>query len=56
SPSLRPGNTPYVRSAADLDLFYRWWDEVLGHLALRGVAPTTAEGIIAMAEAKVQAL
>ncbi len=33
SPSLRPGNTPYVRSIADLDLFYRWWDAVLDHLA-----------------------
>src|SRR3546814_13503630 len=40
SPSLRPGNTPYVRSAADLDLFYRWWDIVLDHLARRGVEPT----------------
>ena len=50
SPSLQPGNTPYVRSEADLDLFYRWWDIVLDHLARRGVEPTTAAQILAMAE------
>ncbi len=50
SPSLQPGNTPYVRSPADLDLFYRWWDVVLGHLARRGVEPTTAAQILMMAE------
>jgi len=37
SPTLAPGHTPYVRSAADLENFYRWWDEVLAHLARRGV-------------------
>lgn len=49
SPSLRPGNTPYVRTGADLAQFYRWWDIVLDHLARRGVAPTTAAAILAMA-------
>jgi hypothetical protein len=52
SPSLQPGNTPYVRSQADLDLFYRWWDVVLGHLARRGVEATTTAEILAMAERK----
>lgn len=52
SPSLQPGNTPYVRSTADLDLFYRWWDIVLDHLARRGVEATNAAGIVAMAERK----
>lgn len=28
--SLQPGNTPYVRSQADLDRFLGWLDEVLG--------------------------
>jgi len=37
SPTLAPGHTPYVRSEADLENFYRWWDEVLAHLARRGV-------------------
>ncbi|GGJ39063.1 hypothetical protein GCM10011393_06640 [Sphingopyxis bauzanensis] len=50
SPSLQPGNTPYVRTPADLDLFYRWWDVVLNHLAQRGVEPTTAAQILTMAE------
>ncbi len=52
SPSLQPGNTPYVRSPADLDLFYRWWDVVLNHLARRGVEATTAAAILAMAESR----
>ena len=52
SPSLQPGNTPYVRSEADLELFYRWWDVVLDHLARRGVEPTTAAEILAMAESR----
>ena len=52
SPSLQPGNTPYVRSEADLELFYRWWDDVLDHLARRGVEPTTAAEILAMAESR----
>jgi len=52
SPSLQPGNTPYVRSSADLELFYRWWDVVLDHLARRGVEATTAAEILAMAERK----
>ncbi len=50
SPSLHPGNTPYVRDAADLEHFYRWWDMVLDHLARRGIEAATAAGIIAMAE------
>lgn len=49
SPSLQPGNTPYVRDQADLDLFYRWWDVVLDHLARRGVEATTAADILARA-------
>lgn len=49
SPSLQPGNTPYVRDQADLDRFYRWWDAVLGHLARRGVAATNAADIVARA-------
>jgi hypothetical protein len=52
SPSLQPGNTPYVRSQDDLALFYRWWDVVLDHLARRGVEATTAADILAMAERK----
>ena len=50
SPSLQPGNTPYVRSMDDLAGFYAWWDAVLGHLAKRGVEPTTAAGILDLAQ------
>ncbi len=46
SPSLAPGNTPYVRSEADLEAFYQWWREVLGYLAARGVAPTSVAGVL----------
>lgn len=52
SPSLQPGNTPYVRTAADLDAFYRWWDIVLAHLAARGVEPIDSTGILALASRK----
>ena len=43
SPTLEPGHTPYVRNAADLENFYRWWGEVLEHLSRRGVAPASTE-------------
>lgn len=45
SPSLVPGNTPYVRDAGDLRAFYRWWDGVLDLLGQRGA------GVVSLAEA-----
>ncbi len=45
SPSLAVGHTPYVRSEADLESFYLWWERVFGHLAARGVKPTHVEEI-----------
>lgn len=50
SPSLQPGHTPYVRTEADRAAFYRWWDQVLGHLAGRGVRATTAAEVLAAAQ------
>ena len=47
SPSLAPGHTPYVRTAADLDAFYGWWREIFAHLAHRGVAPTCVRDLTA---------
>src|SRR5690606_28813708 len=41
SPSLRPGHTPYVRNADDLEQLYDWWRRVLAYLELRGVKATT---------------
>lgn len=46
SPSLRPGNTPYVRDEADLDRLYEWWRSLFGHLAKRNVRPTTVSEIM----------
>lgn len=48
STTLEPGNTPYVRDAAALEDFYRWWDIVLGHLAHRGVAPAGLDTVLAL--------
>lgn len=47
SPSLAPGHTPYVRSAADLDAFYDWWRAIFAHLERRGVRPCGTRDILA---------
>ena len=47
SPTLSPGKTPYVRSDADLQKFYRWWDSIFDHLARRNVTPVGVEEILA---------
>lgn len=47
SPTLEPGHTPYTRSPADIDRFYRWWDAVLDHLARRGIAPLAQDELLA---------
>lgn len=47
SPSLAPGNTPYVRSAQDLENFYDWWRQVFACLARRQVAPSSMRDIAA---------
>jgi hypothetical protein len=41
SPSVEPGNTPYVRNARDLDRFYAWWYGVFDHFARRGIEPAS---------------
>lgn len=50
SPSLRPGHTPYVRDAEDLDALYDWWRRVLAYLELREVKPTTVAQIMTVVE------
>jgi hypothetical protein len=47
SPTLEPGHTPYTRSAGDVTQFYRWWDEVLDHLARRDVLPLSQSELLA---------
>ncbi|KQM38015.1 polysaccharide deacetylase family protein [Sphingomonas sp. Leaf10] len=49
SPSLVPGHTPYVRDAADLTAFWRWWDAVLDLLAQLNVRPASSDDILAAA-------
>jgi hypothetical protein len=51
SPSLVPGNTPYVRDAADLRRFYAWLDGVLGFLLRAGVTPVSPDDVLAAAQA-----
>lgn len=46
SPSVAPGHTPYVRDAADLAAFHRWWDRIIGDLQRRGVGPASLGDII----------
>jgi hypothetical protein len=43
SPTVEPGNTPYVRNMRDLDLFYAWWDGMFDHFARRGIVPASIE-------------
>ncbi len=51
SPSLAPGNTPYVNDAQDLDRLYDWWRAVFAHLHARGVRPARLSAITAAASA-----
>ncbi|MGD9664179.1 MAG: polysaccharide deacetylase family protein [Novosphingobium sp.] len=50
SPSLSPGHTPYVRTDADLEALYAWWDDMIKHLKARGVQPTSVKEILASVE------
>ncbi len=50
SPSLVPGNTPYVRSDDDLDRMYDWWRTIYAYLDQRGIAPTTVAQIMKSVE------
>jgi len=46
SPSIEPGHTPFVRTQSDLDVFYTWWEGILGLLARRGVKAATIEDVV----------
>jgi hypothetical protein len=46
SPSIAPGHTPYVRDAADLAAFWRWWDAMFALLVELGVAPASLAEIL----------
>lgn len=47
TPSLVPGHTPYVRDAAGLATFWRWWDGVFDRFAARGVTAVGSDEIVA---------
>jgi hypothetical protein len=49
SPSLAVGHTPYVRSEADLERLYDWFERVYAYLDMRGVTPTTVAEVLAAA-------
>jgi hypothetical protein len=49
SPSVEPGHTPYVRSAADLSRFHDWWDGMFDFLAAHGVTGASVEETVAAA-------
>lgn len=53
SPSLEPGHTPYVRDAADLAAFWRWWDRMFALLDRLDVQPATLDAVLAAADAAV---
>ncbi|MFM7028795.1 MAG: WalW protein [Chakrabartia sp.] len=46
SPSLVPGHTPYVRSRADLDLFWRWWEGIAETFDQRGIKPANGQVLL----------
>lgn len=50
SPSLAPGNTPYVRDGADLARFHDWWDGVFAALDRAGYTPATLDEVIRAAD------
>ena len=46
SPSLVPGHTPYVRDAADLRLFWDWWERIFALFEEKGVTPARPEELL----------
>lgn len=50
SPSLVPGNTPYVRDDADLARFHNWWSLMLDELERLDVRPIALADLIVSSE------
>lgn len=46
SPTVAPGHTSFVRDAAALDAFHRWWDAVFALADRLGVRPATHDQLI----------
>ena len=49
SPSLEPGHTPYVRDAADLRVFWRWWALMFARLDRLGIRPASLAEVLTAA-------
>ena len=56
SPSVEPGHTPFVRTQADLDAFFGWWEGMFDFLEREGVRPASIEETIEAAAAGAGAL
>jgi len=54
SPSLRPGNTPYVRDQAELRNFWNWWHKVLDRFARAGVQSACVHQFVDAARSAAQ--
>ena len=50
SPSLRPGDTPYVKNEDDLDGLYDWWRRIFAYLDRRGVRASSVADIMRQVE------
>lgn len=50
TPSVVPGNTPYVRNVGDLKRFWTWWDGVFELFAQHGVRPIRSSEIASALE------
>jgi hypothetical protein len=49
SPSVEPGHTPFVRTRADLESFFAWWEGLFDLFEKEGIAPATLEETLAAA-------
>jgi len=47
SPSLEPGHTPYIRTPAMLERFWRWWAEMFEFFSALGISPIGIEEAVA---------
>jgi hypothetical protein len=47
TPSVAIGHTPYVRDAADLKMFWDWWDAVFALFSTLGVLPVSYGDLVA---------
>jgi hypothetical protein len=49
STSLAPGHSPYVLDSADLNGFYRWWEDMFTFLEHQSIKPIATDAIVAAA-------